>query len=413
MPRKAGGTRRKRRTHVKATSSEAAGGSSSGPPPPRSFVLRRGAVPTGIRDLIPDLRQALMPHTALHLRERKSNNIRDYVSVATQLGVTHFWLLSATARSPYLRLATVPQGPTLTFRIEEYSLAVQVRATQRRPHVLQTRDLDEPPLLVLNNFTAAGAKDEKAVKLVAETFRHSFPPLDVTQAKLSSLKRVLLVNRDPESGRIFLRHYALRVQPAGLSRSVRKLITKRRVPKLANLADVSQLMDGSAPPGVFSSDSEMEGGNEFARVTLPQPVKNLRKGAASTVKLVEVGPRLTLKLVKIQSGLCDGPVLFHDFMTKSERDVAEDQKRIDAKKAVKRKRREEQEANVKRKHDVKRVKKERHKKNIDARLAAEQEAEKREAEELEEDDGQAGEDSDSDDESSESSDGEQESSDSE
>lgn len=412
MPRKAGGTRRKRRTHVKATASEAAGGSSGGPAPPRSFVLRRGAVPTGVRDLIPDLRQALMPHTALHLRERKSNNIRDYVSVATQLGVTHFWLLSATARSPYLRLATVPQGPTLTFRIEEYSLAVHVRSTQRRPHVLQTRDLDDPPLLVLNNFTAAGAKDEKAVQLVAETFRHSFPPLDVTQSKLSSLKRVLLVNRDPESGRIFLRHYALKVQPAGLSRPVRKLITKRRVPKLANLADVSQLMDGSAPPGVFSSDSEMEGANEFARVTLPQPVKNLRKGAASTVKLVEVGPRLTLKLVKIQSGLCDGPVLFHDFMTKSDREVEADQKRIEGKKALKRKRREEQEVNVKRKQDVKRAKKERHKKNVDARLAAEQEAEKREAEDQEKDDGRPGEDlsesspEESEDESSESSESE-------
>lgn len=384
MPRKAGGTRRKRRTHVKPTSAESAAGSTAGPAPPRSFVLRRGAVPTGIRDLIPDLRQALMPHTALNLRERKSNNVRDYVSVATQLGVTHFWLLSATQRSPYLRLATVPQGPTLTFRIDQYSLAVHVRATQRRPHVLQNRDLDEPPLLVLNNFSASGANDEKAIKLVAETFRHSFPPLDVTQARLSSLKRVLLVNRDPKSGKIHLRHYALKVQPAGLSRPVRKLITKRRVPKLAKLSDVSQLMDGSAPPGVFSSDSEMEGANEFARVTLPQAVKNLRKGASSTVKLVEVGPRLTLELVKIQSGLCDGAVLYHKLVSKSEREVEEDRKRVEAKQELKRKRREEQEGNVRKKQEVKKAKKERHKKNIEARLAAEKEAEMKEAEEKEE-----------------------------
>lgn len=322
-----------------------------------------------------------MPHTAYHLRERKSNNLRDYVSVATQLGVTHFWLLSATAVAPYLRLATIPQGPTLTFRISSYTTSVHVRAAQRRPVVLQTRDLDEPPLLVLNNFAEKTGPDADAVKLVAETLRHSFPPIDVNTAKLSSLRRVLLVNRDVESGEIHLRHYAMRVQPAGLSKPVRKIVTKRRVPKLSKLADVSQLMDGSAPPGVFSSDSEMEGGDGFARVTLPQPVKALRKGAASTVKLVEVGPRISLNLVKAQAGLCDGAVLWHGFMEKTEEQVEEDQRRIEGKKALKRKRREEQEANVQRKLDAKRAKKERHKKNIEARLSAEREAELREAEE--------------------------------
>lgn len=34
-------------------------------------------------------------------------------------------------------------------------------------------------------------------------------------------------------------------------------------------------------------------------------------------RLREVGPRLTLQLVKIEDGLCDGTVLFHEFVHKS------------------------------------------------------------------------------------------------
>lgn len=368
MPRKAGGARRKRRTHKLP---EAAPGNDK---TPRSFVFRRGHVPAAVRDLVPELRTALMPHTALRLKERKTNNIRDYVSVATQIGVTHFWILSATAKAPYLRIGRVPQGPTLNFRIVQYSLARDIRAAQRRPVILQPRHFEQPPLLVLNNFSTSGNKQSE-VALMADTFRHSFPPLDINTTKLSALRRVLLVQRDPETSLVYLRHYALKVQQAGLSKPVRKMVNKRRIPKLANLADVSELMDGA--PGVFSSDSEMEDTADTT-VTLAQSVQNLRKGASSKVKLVEVGPRLSLELVKAQSGLCDGPVVYHRYLSKSEEQVAEDEKRLKQKKDLKRKRREDQDANVKRKQDVKKAKKERHRKNIAARVSAEQEAAKAE-----------------------------------
>lgn len=248
---------------------------------------------------------------------------------------------------------------------------MHVRAVQRRPHVLGSRDFDEPPLLVLNQMKGEG-KHAKAVQLVAETFRHSFPPLDVRQTRLDALKRVLLIQRDAHSGLYYLRHYALKVQPAGLSRPVRKLITKKRVPKLAKLDDVSQIIEGGGV-GVFSSDSEMETA-DFARVTLPQPMKSMKRGAASNIKLVEVGPRLTLDLVKILSGLCDGETLHHSVVEKSKEEAEEDRKRIEAKKELKRKRREEQEENVRRKKEVKRAKKERHKRNIEAKLKAERDA---------------------------------------
>lgn len=363
MPRKPGGARRKRRTH------KVVDDTSGSDKVPKSFVFRRGHVPASIRDLVPDLRTALMPHTAIRLQERKSNNIRDFVSIATQVRVTHFWILSATQRAPYLRIGRVPQGPTLTFRIVEYTLAADVRAIQRRPTSLQERDFEQPPLLVLNNFS--NAKEGSDVHLMGETFRHSFPPIDVNTTRLSTLRRVLLVDRDPETGHVHLRHYALKVLQAGLSRPVRKMINKRRIPKMGKLTDVSQLMDGA--PGVFSSDSEAEE-NEESTITLSQPVRNLETGASSKIKLIEVGPRLTLEMVKAQTGLCEGSVLFHRFMKKSEEETNKDERRIQARKELKRKRREDQEENVRRKHETKKAKKERHRKNIEARLAAEAEA---------------------------------------
>ena len=33
----------------------------------------------------------------------------------------------------------------------------------------------------------------------------------------------------------------------------------------------------------------------------------------SAIRLVELGPRLTLSLLKIEEGLCDGEVLYHSF----------------------------------------------------------------------------------------------------
>lgn len=90
MPKKKG-RRRKSKTHVEEAEEDGSALSI-----PRSFVLKRGDVPHSLRDLVPDTRKMLMPHTALHLRERKHGKLKDYFSVAGKLGVSHFWLMSCT-----------------------------------------------------------------------------------------------------------------------------------------------------------------------------------------------------------------------------------------------------------------------------------------------------------------------------
>ena len=73
----------------------------------------------------------------LWLQEKRRNNLKDFLNIAGPLGVTHFLMLSKTETAPYLKVARTPQGPTLTFKIHEYSLAVDVAQSQLRPRCPQ------------------------------------------------------------------------------------------------------------------------------------------------------------------------------------------------------------------------------------------------------------------------------------
>jgi ribosome biogenesis protein SSF1/2 len=62
---------------------------------------------------------------------------------------------------------------------------------------------------------------------------------------------------------------------------------------------------------------------------------------------------MTLELVKIEDGLCDGEVLYHTYISKTSDEIAELRKRTTEKKHLKEQRKHEQEENVKRKQEEK------------------------------------------------------------
>lgn len=81
------------------------------------------------------------------------------------------------------------------------------------------------------------------------------------------------------------------------------------------------------------SESEFED-DAANHVTLPQKLitrGNIESGK-SAVRLSELGPRLTLQLMKIEDGLLDGEVLYHDLIHKTEEEKLEIEKRREAKK---------------------------------------------------------------------------------
>lgn len=98
-----------------------------------------------------------------------------------------------------------------------------------------------------------------------------------------------------------------------------------------------------------ASDSEAE--DEASKVVLPERFlgKGNGKSQQSAIKLVELGPRVTLELYKVERGLCEGDVLYHKFESKSAEEAADLKKKKDAARLLKIQRKAEQAANVKRK----------------------------------------------------------------
>ena len=59
--------------------------------------------------------------------------------------------------------------------------------------------------------------------------------------------------------------------------------------------------------------SESEGDEEAATVTLSSDLGRVNRGSTkSAVKLQEIGPRMTMQLVKVEEGLCSGGIIFDE-----------------------------------------------------------------------------------------------------
>jgi ribosome biogenesis protein SSF1/2 len=336
--------RKKHRTHVEV---QAKPGETKNDVP-RSFVMKRGKLSDLVSDLTDDVRRVMEPHTAVNLKESKTNKLKDFVQVSGPLGISHFLILSATDKSRYVKICRAPRGPTLSFRVHKYTLAREVAAAQRNPRS-PPNAFRSPPLVVLNNFG-----DAPHQKLATITFQNLFPPINVKKVKLSTCQRAVLVDYDKDTNRFQFRHYAISAAPTGSNRALRKLLTTRNAPDLGKLTDVSEFFDKAAL-GAASDASDSEGEDAIAaRVDLTQDYNRVAKAdTRSRVILQEIGPRMELELVKVEEGMCEGRVLYHAYVNKTEEEVvALERKKVDAE-ALRKKRKEEQEANVRRKEKEK------------------------------------------------------------
>ncbi|KAM1464217.1 hypothetical protein ACFXTO_043903 [Malus domestica] len=79
----------------------------------RSFVFSRRKLPGPLNQLQDDLRKLMLPYTALKLKEKRRNNLRNFLIVAGPMGVTHFLMLSKTPTAPYLRSAASSSSNTV------------------------------------------------------------------------------------------------------------------------------------------------------------------------------------------------------------------------------------------------------------------------------------------------------------
>ena len=390
MPKR-GRRRKKTRTHVVENENAASAlESAKDLKIPRSLVIRRGKVESEVIELVADLRKMMLPYTAASFKEDAKNRKMTLSHYAKELtgamGVTHLMAISQNSSRLNLRLARTPSGPTLTFRLKQFSLIKQVRSVQRRPFDSPAA-YNHAPIVVTNNFGDATAAPH--VKLMRITFQNMFPAVNVATVKLADCRRVVLFNfmrrdvddqdkkqkaggdkNDPdydeeEDEEVEVRHYAIKATPVGVNRKVRRII-QAKIPNLSKLDDVADYISGQttsgapAPAATSGGMSDSEAEDETSHVVLAQKYTGRGNAASqkSALKLVELGPRLRLKLTKVERGLAAGDVMYHAYIKKSASEVKKQRAKIEREALEKKRRREEQEANVERKKREKEEKRE-------------------------------------------------------
>ncbi|EGG07142.1 uncharacterized protein MELLADRAFT_35699 [Melampsora larici-populina 98AG31] len=339
--------RKKNRTHrLKSNTTP-----SNQQPSPKSFIIKSTPAhhtssnkngiksdsynSTSLNLLVKDFRKVMEPNTASNLKERKSNRFKDFLAMAGPLGVTHMIVFSQSLTrsksihqdhlkeeeimsSINLKIYKVPRGPTLSFKVLRYSLMIDILNADKSPRS-PGQEFKTEPLLIMNNFnpTPTTTPDEaNQLNLLTTTFRNLFPQIKIQEIQLIQTRRIVLLSYNPMTKTIDFRHYLITVKPIGVSKSIRKLIegftsAQSELETSSMKDDVDTDLDG------MSSGAEDESENEIHenKIELPQHYlgKGNLKNSKKSIKLKELGPRLELGLVKIEQGLGNGDVLFHEF----------------------------------------------------------------------------------------------------
>ena len=179
---------------------------------------------------------------------------------------------------------------------------------------------------------------------------------------------------------INLRHYAITTKRTGLSRGVRKLNAAGRlsrdrkkkggIPNLGKLDDVADYILDPAAAGGFTSgsesevetDAEVEVLETTARKVLSKEQMSAMRSSnekvqkpgipgteKKAVKLVEIGPRMKLRLTKVEEGVCDGKVMWHEYINRSKEEIEAMEEVWNQRRRQKEERRRVQKENVQRK----------------------------------------------------------------
>ena len=248
----------------------------------------------------------------------------------------------------------------------------------------------------MNNFSRpdsdAKSKVPKHLESLATTvFQSLFPPINPQATPLKSIRRVLLLNREQseeDDGSFILnfRHYAITTKSTTVSKPLRRLNAaeqfvssktsrKGKMPNLGKLEDVADFLIGgengegymtdATSGSEMDTDAEVEILDSTTRKVLSAKARQQAAQAEAeagveeenverrAVKLVELGPRMRLRLTKVEEGLCSGKVMWHEYVHKSKEEIKELEKRWEKRRQEKEARKKEQKANVERKKAAK------------------------------------------------------------
>ena len=250
----------------------------------------------------------------------------------------------------------------------------------------------------MNNFTTPNSDSQSKVprhleSLATTAFQSLFPPINPQKTPLKSIQRVLLLNREesPEEDGTFVvnfRHYAITTKTVGISRPLKRLNAAEKMlnskpgkkgglPNLGKLKDISEFMIGGENGEGYMTDGTS--GSEVdtdAEVEVVDSVKVKRLSAKAraaaaaedededdaarndnverrAVKMVELGPRMRLRLTKVEEGLCSGKIMWHEYIHKSKAEMQELERKWEQRRREKEARKKQQKENVEKKRQAK------------------------------------------------------------
>jgi ribosome biogenesis protein SSF1/2 len=252
----------------------------------------------------------------------------------------------------------------------------------------------------MNNFTTPASTDATAEEiknkiprhleqLTTTIFQSLFPPIAPQATPLTSIRRVMLLNREPSTDGTYtlnLRHYAITTKRTGLSRPLRRLnaaekllhsqTTKTKkggLPNLGKLEDIADYMIGgengegymtdATSGSEYETDAEIEVLESTTKKVLSSKARQRaradgKEGGSNgvekrAVKLVELGPRMKLRMTKVEEGVCTGKVMWHEYISKSKEELKQMDKVWEKRRQEKDLRKKIQKENVERKKAAK------------------------------------------------------------
>jgi ribosome biogenesis protein SSF1/2 len=250
----------------------------------------------------------------------------------------------------------------------------------------------------MNNFTSPPSENDSANKvprhlesLTTTIFQSLFPPISPQTTPLGSIRRVMLLNREPAKDgddgtyTINLRHYAITTKSTGLSRPLRRLnaaekllhsqnskTKKGGLPNLGKLEDIADYMIGGDGEGYMTdatsgsevdTDAEVEIVETRTKKVLSKRQKDRPKDGKDrssrngvekkAVKLVELGPRMKLRMTKVEEGVCSGKIMWHEYIHKTKEEIKEMEKIWEKRRQEKEARKRVQKENVEKKKKAK------------------------------------------------------------
>jgi ribosome biogenesis protein SSF1/2 len=253
---------------------------------PSCFVIRLRRASGPFKRLVMNWRKIMSPYCAMKLRESSKNCLKDFVAVSGVLKVSHMILFSQTNSACYMKFIKLPEGPTLTFKILNYSLMEDIQKKQTKPRSA-SKPYEFSPVLILNAFRASddhSTNDAQfTLKMLSTFISGMFPSIDLQKPSLLSFqryRRTIMFQRNKNDDTISIRHYCILLRPAGLTKAIQDIVcnVKKKNPifDCRHYKDISELvLQDKYTHNENKIDSTEILDSETALPTIPSDNKNI------------------------------------------------------------------------------------------------------------------------------------------